>query len=296
MAKGFRFPSDFFPFHDPDLPFDCSRSLDPSVPGSKMKILPLIALILSIAWPSASYGQPSLGDWSNRHREADNLTKQGEYEEAIRNYELVLKGRLPFQGKKHRDVGATHNNSGVAYFYLGETQKAEEAFGRALESLLPTVGAKHPDVLTVQANLAFVDESKNRFKKAEKAFLLCIQGKLPVVGSKHPDIADCREGLALALEGQQKHKEAMEQMKLALEIRLEKLGGMHTDVAAAYAGMAVILLNQGKFDQADKMDGKARKILSATKGLYPVNKNKVSRLSPEPAEILRAKNKSLRIP
>ena len=54
--------------------------------------------------------------------------------------------------------------------------------------------------------------------------------------------------------------------------------------------------NQGKFDQADKMDGKARKILSATKGLYPVNKNKVSKLSPEPAEILRAKNKSLRIP
>ena len=74
------------------------------------------------------FAQPSLGDWANRHRQADNLFKQGQFEEAVKQYDYVLKGRLPFQGNKHRDVGATHNNKGVAYFFLGETDKAEQAY------------------------------------------------------------------------------------------------------------------------------------------------------------------------
>ena len=51
-----------------------------------------------------------------------------------------------------------------------------------------------------------------------------------------------------------------------------------------------------KFDKADKMDAQARKILSATQGQYRPNKNPVSKLRPEPAEILKAKSKSLRLP
>ena len=96
-------------------------------------------LLVTAFFPALS--QPSLGDWANRHRQADNLFKQGQFEEAIKQYHYVLKGRLPFQGKKHRDIGATHNNTGVAYFFLGETEKAEQAYEKALESLLPSLGA-----------------------------------------------------------------------------------------------------------------------------------------------------------
>ena len=255
------------------------------------------ALLLLLLAPFYQvYSQPTLGDWANRHRQADNLCKQGEFEEAIKQYEFVLKGRLPFQGSKHRDIGATYNNTGVAYFYLGETKKAQAAYEKAVAALLPSLGAKHMDVLTVRANIAFIEESKNNYKKAQKAFELCIQGKLPFVGAQHTDIADCREGLALALEGQEMHKEALEQMNLALEVRREKLGGAHTDVGASYAGLALIILNQGTFDKADLMDAKARKILSATKGLYPPNRNPVSKFRPGPAELLKAKSKSLRVP
>ena len=85
-------------------------------------------------------------------------------------------------------------------------------------------------------------------------------------------------------------------MNLALEIRQAKFGDNHTDVGASYAGLALILLNQEKFEKADKMDAQARKILSATQGQYRPNKNPVSKLRPEPAEILKAKSKSLRLP
>jgi len=297
MAKRFLRPIDFFTFHILFLRFD---SIDPARQPTPTDLTSMktffLSLSLSIASIFPALAQPSLGDWANRHRQADNLFKQGQFEEAIKQYDYVLRGRLPFQGKKHRDIGATHNNTGVAYFFLGETEKAEKAYEKALESLLPSLGARHNDVLTVQANLAFVEESKNNFKKAQKAFELCIQSKLPLVGSKHPDIADCREGLALALEGQEKHEEALEQMNLALEIRQEKFGDTHTDVGASYAGLALILLNQEKFDKADKMDAKARKILAATQGQYRPNKNPVSKFRPGPAEILKAKSKSLRLP
>ena len=85
-------------------------------------------------------------------------------------------------------------------------------------------------------------------------------------------------------------------MNLALEIRQAKFGENHTDAGAAYAGLALILLNQEKFDKADKMDAKSRKVLSATQGQYRPNKNQISKLRPGPAEILKAKSKSLRLP
>ena len=296
MAKGFRFRIVFFPFHPLDFPFDSFSRLYTSINYffSMKKLLPFLVASIIPALPALA--EPNLGDWANRHRLADNLCKLGDHEEAIKQYELVLKGRLPFQGKKHRDIGVTHNNTGVAYYYLGETNKAKKAYEKAMESLLPALGAKHRDVLTVQTNLAFVEESTNQFKKAQKTFEECIKSKLPMVGAKHTEIADCREGLALTLEGQEKHEKALEQINLALVARVERLGEMHTDVGASYACIALILLNQGKFDKADKMDEKARKILSTTKGLYPPNRNQVSRFNPGPAELLRAKSKSLRIP
>ena len=123
---------------------------------------------------------------------------------------MSLKEDYRFRETNTAAKAPTHNNKGVAYFFLGEkTDKAEQAYEKALESLLPSLGAKHNSVLTVRANLAFVEESKNNFQKAQKAFEICIQSKLPLVGSMHPDIADCREGLALALEGQKKHSEAL---------------------------------------------------------------------------------------
>ena len=42
------------------------------------------------------FAQPSLGDWANRHRQADNLFKQGQFEEAIKQYDMSSR-KVPFQ-------------------------------------------------------------------------------------------------------------------------------------------------------------------------------------------------------
>jgi tetratricopeptide (TPR) repeat protein len=260
-----------------------------------MKILTTFILFITILL-YANGQSKTLGDWASFHREADNLCKDCKYEDAVKLYRQVIKGRLPFQGNQHRDVGVTWNNLGVALYFSGENERAKEAYEKAIKVLLPAIGAQHPDLLTVNTNLAFIEETKNNYKQAEKSFRELLRKKLPLVGANHTDLADCQEGLALALEGQEKHEEALELLKSALKIREEKLGENHTDVGATYAAMTIIYLNQGEFDEANKYDEKARKVLAKTKGTYVHNLNTVSRLRPQPAEIMKAKSKDLRIP
>ena len=80
-----------------------------------------------------------------------------------------------------------------------------------------------------------------------------------------------------------------------MRTRKNRHGDNHTDVGACYAGLALIYLNKDDFDKAGEFDEKARAILNQTKGTYPPNRNPISRLRPEPPEMLRARSKSLRL-
>jgi tetratricopeptide (TPR) repeat protein len=262
-----------------------------------MKSICLINLLLTILLSlKLNASTKTLGDWANFQQEADNLCRKNQHEDAIKIYDQVIKGRLPLQGNRHRDIGVAWNNLGVAYYSQGENERAYEAYQKAIKILLPAVGAEHPDILIVKTNIAFVEESKNNFETAEKSFRELLQRKLPIVGAEHPELADCQEGLALSLVGQEKLEEALLLLKKALLTRIKKLGKEHTDVGATHAAIAIIFLNQADFDNANKHDEEARKILSITSGTYPPNLNTVSRLRPGPAELLHAKNKDLRIP
>jgi len=83
-----------------------------------MKILTSFTLFITLLL-CANGQRKTLGDWATFHREADNLSKDCKYEDAVKLYQQVLKGRLPFQGNKHRDVGVTWNNLGVALYFSG---------------------------------------------------------------------------------------------------------------------------------------------------------------------------------
>ena len=92
-----------------------------------MKIFrPFILLLLLL--PNVKGESKSLGDWATFHREADNLSRSAKHEEAVSLYRQVIKGRLPYQGNQHRDVGVTWNNLGVALYFLGENEQAEDAY------------------------------------------------------------------------------------------------------------------------------------------------------------------------
>jgi len=128
-------------------------SFNPELPISKfnMKIILSTCLFLFLS-DFITAQSKTLGDWATFHREADNLCKKSKYEDAVTLYKQVIKGRLPFQGNRHRDVGVAWNNLGVALYYLGENEQAQEAYEKGKKILLPAVGANHPDILSIETN------------------------------------------------------------------------------------------------------------------------------------------------
>ena len=86
-----------------------------------MKSIFVLTFSLSILLsPNLNASSKTLGDWANFQQEADNLCRKNQHEDAIKIYYQVIKGRLPLQGNRHRDIGVAWNNLGVAFYSQGE--------------------------------------------------------------------------------------------------------------------------------------------------------------------------------
>ncbi len=257
----------------------------------------IIASILVFTSALSVSGQNRIGlyELAVMQRKSDNLCKTGDYETALKGYQYVLANRLPIQGNRHQDIGVIYNNMGVAHYFSGENQKAKDAFQSALKIIL-TKGPHHPDVATIRCSLAFVLDAESKYDEASELYEQALKVKLRTFGEGHPDVADCQEGMALVKEAKGERDEAIGLLEKALASRKKRFGENHTDVGACYAGLALAYLNKDNFEKAGTFDEKAKAIFTQTKGVYPPNRNPISRLRPKPLEMLRARSKSLRNP
>ena len=139
-------------------------------------------------------------------------------------------------------------------------------------------------------------DAESKYDEASELYEQALKVKLRTFGEAHPDVADCQEGMALVKEAKGERDEAIGLLEKALASRKKRFGENHTDVGACYAGLALVYLNKDNFEKAGTFDEKAKAIFTQTKGVYPPNRNPISRLRPKPPEMLRARSKSLRNP
>ena len=71
-------------------------------------------------------------------------------------------------GETHPDVAASYNNIGLAYYSLGDYDKALEYYNKALGIQLNVLGENHPDVATILDCLVFLYSETQQFLKAYK--------------------------------------------------------------------------------------------------------------------------------
>ena len=71
-------------------------------------------------------------------------------------------------GEKHVSTAASYNNIGVAYYSLGDYDKALEYLNKALVVQLNVLGENHPDVATTLDCLVFLYSKTQQFLKAYK--------------------------------------------------------------------------------------------------------------------------------
>jgi hypothetical protein len=125
-----------------------------------------------------------------------NAAADGNYDEAVLNYEIALAIQEHVFGKYDELVASTLSDLASFYQDQGEYEKAEPLFERALEIRERKLGADHPHVRRSLSELASVYELQEKHSEAEPLLERALANKQKAVGADHPLVAMLRERLA----------------------------------------------------------------------------------------------------
>lgn len=157
---------------------------------------------------------------------------------------------------------ATLRDLADVYVAQGKYRQAEAPLMRALDIYERFLGADHPDVAESLNRLAEVYLRESRYCQAEPLLLRALsvlETKLPFQDAY---IARTCYDLATAYAGQDKYNEAEPYFQRALALSEKALGPDDPEVGKTLLGYAALLRKTNRALQADKMEARARAILS----------------------------------
>ncbi|MBP3408177.1 MAG: tetratricopeptide repeat protein, partial [Bacteroidaceae bacterium] len=153
-------------------------------------------------------------------------------------------------GEKHVSTAASYNNIGVAYYSLGDYDKALEYYNRAHDIRLDVLGENHPGVAASYSNIGVAYYSLGDYDKALEYYNKALGIQLNVLGENHSGVATSYNNIGLAYYSLGDYDNALEYHNKAHDIRLDVLGENHPDVAASYNNIGMAYYNLGDYDKA----------------------------------------------
>ena len=172
------------------------------------------------------------------------LDVQGEYNKAIKYYELALQLDLNTYGLGHPEVATSRNNVGAAYMRLGQYDKAIEYLKLALQPELQG----HPEFVTAHNNLALAYSSLRQYKEAIKHLKQAIHSDLKT----YKDLATSSNTLAGIYFELGQYEKSIESYEHALQASLKAYGQDHPNVAITYTNLGAVYSSLGRYDKAIK--------------------------------------------
>jgi tetratricopeptide (TPR) repeat protein len=153
-----------------------------------------------------------------------------------------------------------------SYYEQGNYVEAEKLYDRILAMREKEVGVKSPALLNDLNNLAGVLCVQGKFFEAE----VFVQRSVNIVETYEPEnilkLADGINTLAGIYYQQNKHEQCEPLLERSLRLRQRALGAEHPDIADNLRDYAKFLKKIGRTEEAEKMYGQAKAILSkATK-------------------------------
>jgi serine/threonine protein kinase/Tfp pilus assembly protein PilF len=143
------------------------------------------------------------------------LTKQGNFDEAERLFEEVLKVRKERLPDDHPLTLQTFNAFGTLYREQKKYEQAESLLRQALEGRQRKLGSDHPACFESIHELAVLYKEQGRYEEAEKYFLEAIEGRSKKLGYTHPHTIESIKSLIALCEAWNKPEKANEwQLKL----------------------------------------------------------------------------------
>ncbi len=186
------------------------------------------------------------------HNLAILYNNQGNYDEALKYYNIALGIREKTLGKDHPDTAATYNNLAILYHDLGNYDKSLKYYEINLEICKKTLGKDHPSTAATYHNLAGLYRDLGNYDQALKYFKTALEINEKALGKDHPDTATTYNNLAGLYRILGKYDEAMKLLELARDIREKTLGKDHPGTAITYGNLAGLFQDQGNYNEALK--------------------------------------------
>ncbi len=191
------------------------------------------------------------------HALADDLTDQGEYDQAELLYQRALAAREKLLGPEHLDVAMTLNRFSHLRLRQGRFADAESLLRRAHAVSEMLLGADCHETAAKLSNLGGVLFQLGRYDEAEPLLRRAL-ATMQKVGPEHPNVARTLDNLANVLDLQGKHLEAEALYRRALVVAEKVLGPEHPNVAATQCNLADLLFqspgrNEGRCAEAETL-------------------------------------------
>ena len=186
--------------------------------------------------------------------------KQGNYEEALKYYNRVLKFNKEGLIKNPLDIATSYNNIGNVYNNMGKYKEAFEYHKEALEINRKILGENHPDTAISYNNIGNVYNGMEKHEEALEHYKKALEIKKEILGENHPDTAISYNNIGSIYSKKGEYEKALEYYKKALEIRREILGENHPNTASSYNNIGSIYRKEGKNKEALEYYKKALEI------------------------------------
>ncbi|MCP4896115.1 MAG: serine/threonine protein kinase, partial [bacterium] len=175
---------------------------------------------------------------------------------AVRVTEVLARAanRLDSELDRHPLVVAELKTTiGVAYYTLGELERAEALLDAACDARLDLLGRTDPDTLRTRHHLAAVYVSRGELSAGETIHREVIEAQSKVLGPSHIHTIQSTVTLARALSEAGRYDEAEEYAREAIElVRLTAEPDVRTLVKATNQ-LAAIMRDQGRYDEAEDL-------------------------------------------
>ena len=194
-------------------------------------------ILLSIFLMSSVMFATALDDAYSYHEIGMKYYQNGNYKNALINFQKCLSIREKNLGKEHPDTAASYNNIGLVYISIGDYPKALEFYTKALGVQEKVLGKEHRYTATSYSNIGAVYNDLGDYPKALEFYTKALGVQEKVLGKEHPDTAVSYNNIGAVYTSIGDYPKALEFYTKALDIREKVLGKEHPDTAISYANI-----------------------------------------------------------
>jgi len=222
-----------------------------------------------------STGPPAALTESDRQRlrEAEDanlehiqLQRAGEYAEAVRIGEEVLKVRRSLLGETHTDTAQSINNLASVYLRLGDTTRAGQMLEQAIEIERAGLGELHPHFAQSLSNRAIVYMFSGEHTRAVPLLRRTSEVVRTVRGEQHPEYGQALLNLGAVYKELGDLAKAAPLYGQAADIIRENAGAADPEFARALNNLGVLYKDMGDFERAEPAIRRASEIWKSAWG------------------------------